>query len=504
MKTAKSELIKLLALILRICRAKLEFKEMLVVFKSIVKSTDSPSITEKGDIKFKTAKESEVELPFSRFVRRRLNLDGAIVSDHVLAFMNSEIKAYHLYHTYSFRVLRGKDIPSAYFTQIGGNSCMTERPGHTRLYEENPDKVEMLVLDNASYKLKTARALVWTLADGTRLLDRVYPSDGGDHLYVFHKWAKFNNAKIRAIYGAPSTGSAIRFIHPDDFDAESRRRDPFEMGSREERSSTSSTDGHSIDLIPTSTGLFPFLDSFHYGEFIEGMLRLYTYPKQSSRLLVFNKTSGLYSIGWVCEECHRLTVDHASRLRHGKQICERCWCNGLKTCEACGGAYPETGIAGSFKTAFKSGRPSVLCKDCVDFKLSACPCCGTLDMKDRFCSVRDKDKTIQVCSPCYRSSRNCSKCGAFTPATKLTSIRNGNSYIDVCSSCLDSYNIVCNACGKSYLFKGAPENMAKAKATYKCPACKRPSKQPKEPKTTPSELPYADLSLYMKSKFVSL
>jgi large subunit ribosomal protein L23 len=60
------------------------------------------------------------------------------------------------------------------------------------IYVENPEVCNLLVLlDNDSKKVK-ARALIWTLRNGKKVMDRIYSIDSHDVL-TFNDWAKNNN-----------------------------------------------------------------------------------------------------------------------------------------------------------------------------------------------------------------------------------------------------------------------------------------------------------------------
>lgn len=74
---------------------------------------------------------------------------------------------------YSFEVVTGGDLVAAYNT--GPKSCMRGRTSQQALYSSNPDKVALVkIMHQGVYK---GRALLWTLDDGRKFLDRIYPGN---------------------------------------------------------------------------------------------------------------------------------------------------------------------------------------------------------------------------------------------------------------------------------------------------------------------------------------
>lgn len=88
--------------------------------------------------------------------------------------------------TYTFDVVRGKEIVRAYCD--GPKSCMSGegRSQQVQFYADNAN-IELVKINEDGEFI--GRALLWTLHNGNKFLDRVYPSDGGKHTQVVRKWA---------------------------------------------------------------------------------------------------------------------------------------------------------------------------------------------------------------------------------------------------------------------------------------------------------------------------
>lgn len=99
---------------------------------------------------------------------------------------------------YTFELVEGGAVSDTYYAEYFG-SCMHQSPA-VRFYDENPEVVKLLRIIQGG-RLK-GRALVWTLTDGSRFLDRVYPSDGGSHIHAAWRYAQEQGWYYRTTYGA--------------------------------------------------------------------------------------------------------------------------------------------------------------------------------------------------------------------------------------------------------------------------------------------------------------
>lgn len=96
--------------------------------------------------------------------------------------------------SYTFEVVSGQAIVEAYVH--GPKSCMSgdENRGQTQFYADNANVSLVKIHEDGTYM---GRALLWTLENGNRFLDRVYPSDGGAHTQAVREWAKDQGWMVR-------------------------------------------------------------------------------------------------------------------------------------------------------------------------------------------------------------------------------------------------------------------------------------------------------------------
>lgn len=96
---------------------------------------------------------------------------------------------------YTFEVVSGEELIDSYVSDDAPRSCMKTvylsnggDSSYLDLYRNNPDKVQLVrILQHGVY---FGRALLWTSDQGTKILDRVYPSDGGIHTSLIRRWAE--------------------------------------------------------------------------------------------------------------------------------------------------------------------------------------------------------------------------------------------------------------------------------------------------------------------------
>lgn len=82
---------------------------------------------------------------------------------------------------FTFKIVSGSAITDVYNSGDFGGSCMTGgKNPHISIYGNNPDSVRMLLIYHKG--LPKGRALLWTTRSGEIVMDRIYPSDGGDHI----------------------------------------------------------------------------------------------------------------------------------------------------------------------------------------------------------------------------------------------------------------------------------------------------------------------------------
>lgn len=138
---------------------------------------------------------------------------------------------------FDFELIRGEPIIEAY--QSITHSCMTKALT-LNFYVDNPETVGLLKImkDGAA----VGRALLWTLEDGSKFLDRIYPNSGA-HVEETLKYAVRQGWVTRSDQRAPR-------------DLSSRQKIPTTALLNNVRSES--------QTAANSMGPFPFLDTFNY------------------------------------------------------------------------------------------------------------------------------------------------------------------------------------------------------------------------------------------------
>jgi len=138
-----------------------------------------------------------------------------------------------------FETLTGNEVVQMYLKGSVAPACMSGRAayGQTHLYAENG--VDALVYRNK------ARALLWTLDDGTKFMDRIYPNDV-NVIQAYHQWAIQHGYVVRTTNTQPGEATVMGFKTP--------RTQKF----------IPVTDEHSVTVNLAENGLFPYFDTFIY------------------------------------------------------------------------------------------------------------------------------------------------------------------------------------------------------------------------------------------------
>lgn len=149
----------------------------------------------------KTISKSKTKVRFGRFLNAFLEAIGAkYTSATIEKFVNlfqSEVELENNAMSF-FRLVKGNEIKkwylsSSYAANSGqlGNSCMrySKCQSYFDIYTGNPEVCSLLIYEKDDKLL--GRALVWTLSDGRRYMDRIYTiKDNLDILFV--RWADEN------------------------------------------------------------------------------------------------------------------------------------------------------------------------------------------------------------------------------------------------------------------------------------------------------------------------
>lgn len=233
-----------------------------------------------------------VKTTITRYIRRRLGMVNTI-SDDMLDKIYRPVFADRVVEreqNNSFRIISGDMIQSAYREAIGCDSCMSnDNSWKVKLYVNNPDKVKMVI-----YK-HTARALLWECDDGTKVMDRIYPNDGS-HIDIMRSWARSNDIVYRVSSSLPS----------GDIDL--------------------SDDKIHYVTLKRGDDVYPYMDTFTYGEFDGGEVILCNYQEDNE--LCFQNTNGKHGYTdddehFYCEHCGDYYAD-LDMHEDGNYYCESC------------------------------------------------------------------------------------------------------------------------------------------------------------------------------------
>ncbi len=231
------------------------------------------------------------------------------------------------------KILRGKDIRDFYRTtgESQTHSCMTGKCSAYKvmIYELNPDKVGLAVLQGS------ARALVWTCDDGTKVLDRVYPA-GSNMVDMIRLWGESNGYALRKVTDSNVVDSTIEFM--DDSDKQ---------------------------VTLKHNGIFPFFDTFRYGKFL------------SNNNVVISNNINFGTVKFSTDQGSFVEVMRCFRCgdRRGKprevfidneidtvNICDTCYKNLYVVCNNCNKSVPEKKVV-IHSGSNKWGRS--YCKKCA-------------------------------------------------------------------------------------------------------------------------------------------
>lgn len=216
-----------------------------------------------------------------------------------------------------FTIVDGEDLRLAYRREYGGHTCMSgvHEQVWLDIYVDNPDAVKMLKYDDGGIQ---ARALLWYLADGTKLLDRIYPN-AGLHIRAIQQWAENNGFLIRTHNSLPDDGYVSFFSSHKEYPSFCAHYD--------------------VELKHKSSCL-PFLDSFHWVK-----------RRTKSTITLTNHAGfewnnprralgGCYGKDYrtTCDDCgQRLTPDEQDAITDERMVyCKQCEPYDLVFCEDVG------------------------------------------------------------------------------------------------------------------------------------------------------------------------
>lgn len=283
-----------------------------------------------GFIAFNVPDKARMRIKTARFLTRKLNLNNGFLSDSAISSIANKINS-KLFPDIRTELISGEQITEAYHKAIGSGSCMTQDCcSYTKLYEMNPDKIQMLVM---YYMNDTARAILYKLDNGEYYLDRVYASCKGleakmdDYAYE-QNWHRYG--MVALLTTEQKENLTISDLHYED--------------------------GH-----------VPYMDTFG-GSIHKDKLTL----SYNNCDLSLDSTCGYIEDGYVCEGCDEHISENDAISVGDYTYCEHCVDNSFTYCEYCGGYVDNDDIVyitdeDTCVCEYHASRDYTKCNDCGEW-----------------------------------------------------------------------------------------------------------------------------------------
>jgi hypothetical protein len=256
-----------------------------------------------------------------------------------------------------FHSIKGEEIGhwyhySNYAERQGslGSSCMSNvNTDYFDIYISNPDVCELVILKSEEDdSLIVGRALLWTLSDGKKFMDRIYTIKDSD-VQLFRDWARENGWYVKQYNSSTDSG---RVIAPD--------------GSNDDLGTIT------VDIRPGMYEAYPYLDTLKYFKPGDGTLSNrrtgrgdeYTLEDTSGELYRCEYCGG--SGNQTCGDCDG----------DGEWDCSRCNGNGERNCTECGGTGEIDGEEGKEDCPSCDGNGKEECSYCDGRGTIECDNCG--------------------------------------------------------------------------------------------------------------------------------
>lgn len=319
-----------------------------------------------------------IRTSLGRYFRRQLKIgygntygDGGII-DKNMAWIQAQVFACTADIDGSITVVQGKDIREAYNTGFGGYTCMSggDYSGYTKLYADNPGVVAMIKYENGVQ----ARALLWTTDDGAKVLDRVYPDDGGAHIIAIRLWAEKQGYIARSYNHLPEDDSIPL---SDDSERKVKLHD---------------------------SKVYPYLDTFCFGTIKRGHVHLSNVKKDGDH--IFQGTNGEWLEDFKCCSCGDNIREDEVHSHGGEDYCEDCFSKRFALCSWCEEYYDPDSMVHC------SENGNTYCEGCADEELSQCCHCNEWHRNENV--IKAADTGNEYCKECAADKLTpCEECGDF-------------------------------------------------------------------------------------------
>lgn len=318
-----------------------------------------------------TPQESSV----GRLCRRLLSISGQEFSDKEIEEFVNEYKSKIAIKNNKFllfELVSGEDIRYWYnqqqydndYESTLHNSCMRydDCADYFDIYVENPEVCKLLILKSENKENKiVGRALVWTLADDTIFLDRVYYSEDAQ-VKLFHEYARKNGWCYKSAQNSNSHASVI-----------------FEPNKPYEKELI-------VHLKKSKFDSYPYIDTIKYLDKIDNTLS----NRNTMTTLTLDDAEGGPA---SCSECNGQREIPCPNCDNGEIECPDCnngrieceYCNGHgeEECSTCDGTGKDgdddcsnCGGTGEMECTHCNGQGDTRCQRCDTPGYIECPDCG--------------------------------------------------------------------------------------------------------------------------------
>jgi len=248
-----------------------------------------------------------------------------------------------------------------------GESC-----GNVQIYENNPDKVRMVVYGN-----NEARALLWNTDEGSVVMDRIYPCDG-IHVNFLHNWAG-ENGYVYRVNTSSNGGIGL-------------------------------SDGNSYHITLRHRGVFPYMDTFRYCEISER--KVIVSNNYSFGNVILEDTCGGTSESAYCIDCEeRIDRDDCCTSPGGDTYCEVCFSAIYTYCDRCESCISRDDV-------ITVNDDQSWCDHCADNHANSCYVCSKYyehggifaeDTNNYYCEECAQDE-LDICFDCGCYFENLTEC----------------------------------------------------------------------------------------------
>jgi len=329
-----------------------------------------------------------------RYIRRQLKFGTSRIKDHELDLLCRQVVK--VCYDGQFTLLKGVAIADAYERHAGCDSCMTGDRTLVEMYAINSN-IELALYQ---FNGREARALLWTCDDGMKVLDRIYPNDGG-HIEIMKAWAAENGWIYRVSNSLPED-------------------DTIELSDRSLRY---------ITVKPTQN--IPYLDTFYHGEGVNGGMMVLSNDEDHGHFV------GDGEGGYTCEFCGAYVNPDDCFCDNDDYICDSCQDEYYVLCDRCD---EYVNIESSRATVEVDNE--IICRDCrSELDIVECYHCGSFTLD--YVEVDNKYNYCECCADIYADE--CDKCGNLTTNIKVT-----NDDSSICPDCWDEKAYICDGCGSLF------------------------------------------------------